>query len=75
MKLMMNNESLDTSLNTARNVVQEVAREKSRSLQVRNAAVEILNLGFENQFEEDRTNVRKLIDELISPIAADGLEK
>ena len=65
----MKNESLDTSLETARDVVRETAKEASNSATIRNVAMDVLNLGFENQFDEDRDAFRKQIDLLISSAA------
>lgn len=69
----MKSESMDTSLETATDVVRTTAKQMTPNAAIRNLAIDILHLGFQNQFEEDRESFRAKLNEVISAAATEGV--
>lgn len=68
---MLNNERVDRSHDTSVEVIRDVAKSITNEMRLRRISLEILEMAYQNQFEEDRRKIRSRIDEMI----AESLDK
>lgn len=63
---MLNNEKLDRSYQTSVDVIREVGKTITNDARLRKLSLELLNMAYQNQFEEDRRKIRSQIDEIVN---------
>jgi|688.fasta_scaffold1038270_2 hypothetical protein len=68
---MLNNESVDRSYETAKNVVRDESRDFTTDGNIRSLALEILKLGYDHQFDDDRGEIRRILDQLITQVTSE----
>ena len=68
---MLNNERVDRSHDTSVEVIRDVAKSITNEMRLRRISLELLEMAYQNQFEEDRRKIRSRIDEMI----AESLDK
>jgi hypothetical protein len=62
---MLNNERVDRSHDTSVEVIRDVAKSITNEMRLRRISLELLEMAYQNQFEEDRRKIRNRIDEMI----------
>lgn len=68
---MLNNERVDRSHDTSVEVIRDIAKSITNEMRLRRISLELLEMAYQNQFEEDRRKIRSRIDEMI----AESLDK